>query len=124
MTWKLSEGDWCHVEIPTKNFERSRGFYEEVFGWKFIEIPGWEEGQLIKTSEDGIEGSLGTLGPSEHITAFILVKGTVEDVRRKTEEVEQAGGSVVQPATELPEGMGSFAYVADPDGHVFGLWQD
>jgi predicted enzyme related to lactoylglutathione lyase len=124
MTWKLADGDWCHVEIPAKDMARSRQFYQEVFGWKFIEIPGWDDGQLIKTSEDGIEGSLGTLGASENIVSFVLVKGTIEDMKRKAEQIEAAGGSIVHPPTELPESMGAFAYVADPEGHVFGLWQD
>jgi predicted enzyme related to lactoylglutathione lyase len=112
------------VEIPTSDLPRARAFYQEVFGWTFIDIPGWNDGQLIKTSEDGIEGSLGSLGQSENIVSFIMVKGTIEDMRRKTEQVQAAGGSVVMPATELPEGMGAFAYVADPEGHVFGFWQD
>jgi uncharacterized protein len=124
MTWQLSDGDWCHVEIPAKDMGRSRRFYEEVFGWKFIDIPGWDDGQLIKTSEDGIEGSLGTLGKRDGITAFLLVKGTIEDMRKKADEIEAAGGSVVQAPTELRESMGAFAYMADPEGNVFGLWQD
>ncbi|HEX9234665.1 MAG TPA: VOC family protein [Actinomycetota bacterium] len=124
MTWQLVDGDWCHVEIPAKDLGRSRQFYQDVFGWKFIDIPGWEDGQLIKTSDDGIEASLGTLGQSEHITSFVLVKGAIEDMRRKAEQIEAAGGSIFHPPTELPEGMGAFAYVADPEGHVFGLWQD
>ncbi len=124
MTWTLSDGDWCHVEIPAKDLERSQKFYENVFGWKFIDIPGWEDGKLIKTSEDGIEASLGTLGTSDKIVSFILVKGTIEDMRRKAEQIEAAGGSIVQEPTELPKNMGAFAYMADPEGHVFGLWQD
>jgi uncharacterized protein len=124
MTWRLVDGDWCHVEIPTQDLARSRQFYQDVFGWKFVDIPGWEEGQLIRTSPDGIEASLGTLGQSERIVSFVLVKGTIEDMRRKAGQIEAAGGSVVQAPTALPEGMGAFAYVADPEGHVFGLWQD
>jgi uncharacterized protein len=124
MTWTLSDGDWCHVEIPTEDLARSQKFYEEVFGWTFVDIPGWEDGKLIKTSEDGIESSLGTLGRSDKIVSFILVKGTIEDMRRKATQIEAAGGSIVQAPTELPENMGAFAYMADPEGHVFGLWQD
>ncbi|HJP65412.1 MAG TPA: VOC family protein [Actinomycetota bacterium] len=124
MPWKLSDGDFCHVEIPANDLARSQKFYGDVFGWEFIDIPGWEDGKLIKTSEDGIEGSLGTLAPNDKIVAFIMVKGTIDDMRRKADEVEAAGGSVVHPPTALPENMGAFAYLADPEGQVFGLWQD
>jgi uncharacterized protein len=125
MPWQLSDGDFCHVEIPAKDLPRSRKFYQDVFGWQFVDIPGWDDGQLVKTSEDGIEGSLGTLGgPGDKIVSFVLVKGTIDDMRRKAEQIEAAGGSVVQEPIALPENMGAFAYMADPDGHVFGLWQD
>jgi len=30
---------------------------------------------------------------------------------------------VVKPRTEVPP-FGQFAYVADPEGHLFGFWQD
>ena len=26
---------FCHIEIPTTDAERSKKFYEDVFGWKF-----------------------------------------------------------------------------------------
>ncbi len=81
MPWTLSDGDWCHVEIPARDLSRSQKFYEDVFGWEFIDIPGWEGGKLIKTSEDGIESSLGTLGQSEKVVSFVLVKGTIDDMR-------------------------------------------
>lgn len=127
MTWQLQEGDWCHVEIPAKDMKGVRQFYEDVFGWKFSEIPGSVELGYnlleIVTSPDGIRSSLGTLGQDQRVVPFVLVKGTVEDMRRKAAQAEAAGGSVVKPPTEIP-GFGAFAYLADPEGHVFGLWQE
>ncbi len=41
----------------------------------------------------------------------------------RVEQIEAAGGSVVKGPTTIP-GYGVWAYVADPEGHVFGLWQD
>ena len=125
MTWKLSDGDWCHVEIPARDVGRLRTFYGDVFGWKFFEFPGWD-GVGVQTSADGIESSIGTLGQEgaeQKVVAFVLVKGTIEDMRRRADQVEAAGGSVVKPPTEIPN-VGNFAYVADPEGTVFGLWQD
>jgi len=34
----MKEGVWCHVEIPSSDPKKSKGFYGEVFGWKFQEI--------------------------------------------------------------------------------------
>ena len=106
MTWQLSEGDWCHIEIPTKDREASRRFYEQVFEWTFMEIPGFDA-YMIQTSPDGIESTIGSLG----------------DMDERLRQAEAAGGSVVKP-TESAEGVGSWAYVKDPEGHVFGFWKD
>jgi predicted enzyme related to lactoylglutathione lyase len=122
VTWKLSEGDWCHVEIPAKDRRRLRTFYGEVFSWTFTEYPDLDM-DMIQTSPDGIESTIGTLGQNEKIVSFLLVNGTVEDMRRKAERVVQAGGSVVKEPTEIP-GVGAFAYLSDPEGNVFGFWQD
>ena len=119
MTWQLSEGDWCHIEIPSKDREASRRFYEQVFGWTFMEIPGFDA-YMIQTSPDGIESTIGSLGQNEGIVSFVLVKG---DMDERLRQVEAAGGSVVKP-TESAEGVGSWAYVKDPEGHVFGFWKD
>lgn len=121
MTWKLSEGDFCHVEIPATDLEASRRFFEGVFGWQFLDIPEWPDGKVIKTSEDGIEGSLGTLGEDRGILAYILIKG---DMTEKVRQVEEHGGRIVHPVTELAGGMFRFAQVADPEGRVFGFWQE
>jgi predicted enzyme related to lactoylglutathione lyase len=119
MSWQLQEGDWCHVEIPTRDAPRARQFYEDVFGWKFSEFPGVQL-QEIETSPGGIRSTLGTLGQEEKIVPFVLVKS---DMDGKLKELETAGGSVVKPRTEVRP-FGQFAYVTDPEGHLFGLWQD
>jgi predicted enzyme related to lactoylglutathione lyase len=127
VTWQLSDGDWCHIEIPMKDMKRLREFYEGVFGWKFVEFPGADELGYhllgIQTSPDGINSSLGTFAQDKAVVPFVLVKGTIEDMKRRAAQIEAAGGSVVKVPTTIP-GYGAYAYVADPEGHVFGLWQD
>jgi predicted enzyme related to lactoylglutathione lyase len=46
----------------------------------------------------------------------------VDDVAATCDTVEQAGGSVVIAMQTTPTGL-DFAYVADPDGSVFGVWK-
>ena len=38
--WKLSPGDWCHIEFLSGDAERSKAFYRAVFDWEFQPIPG------------------------------------------------------------------------------------
>ena len=46
----------------------------------------------------------------------------VESIDISLKEIEAAGGSTVQPRTEIP-GMGAFAYFKDSEGNVVGLWE-
>ena len=44
---------------------------------------------------------------------------SVEDALNR---IEAAGGTVVQPRTEVP-GMGAFGYFTDTEGNTLGLWE-
>jgi predicted enzyme related to lactoylglutathione lyase len=55
--------------------------------------------------------------------SFLLVQGTIDDMRREAEKVKAAGGTIVKEPVAIPK-VGNFAYLADPEGHMFGFWQD
>lgn len=114
----MNEGDWCHVEIPSQDVERTKKFYGEVFGWKFRDIPEMNY-TMYETSEGGIGG--GVLqheeAPQHHVN-YVLVK----DIDPAVARIENNGGSVVVPKKQVG-GAGWMAWVKDPDGNVFGLWQ-
>lgn len=124
--WKLSPGDWCHVEFLTGDAERSKRFYGSVFGWEFEDIPGADYVN-VRTSEDGIEGGIGGLpqalglapAATSGLTAYLLAPEMDETLAA----IERAGGEVVIPRTDV-RGMGEFALFRDPDGNVIGLWRD
>lgn len=37
--WTISPGDWSHIDVPTRDVQRSHRFYGEVFGRRFDESP-------------------------------------------------------------------------------------
>jgi len=124
--WKLSAGDWCHVDVLSGDPERARRFYGDVFGWQFEDIPGAAYVN-VRTSEDGIEGGIGGLAqvagmrppqPSG-VVAYLLAP----DMDATLAAIERAGGEVVIPRTDVM-GYGEFAQFKDPDGNVIGLWRD
>jgi predicted enzyme related to lactoylglutathione lyase len=59
--WKLSPGDWCHIEFLSSDPERCKRFYSQVFDWQYEDIPGADYVN-VRTSEDGIEGGIGSAG--------------------------------------------------------------
>jgi predicted enzyme related to lactoylglutathione lyase len=46
----------------------------------------------------------------------------VDDLEASTEKAKALGAEVVLPPTEVP-GMGSFAWLKDLEGTIFGLWK-
>jgi predicted enzyme related to lactoylglutathione lyase len=112
-------GAWCHVEIAAQDVERSKKFYTECFGWTFQDVP--EMGYAFySTGEGAVGGGLMKAEPGfpKHMVNYVYV----DDVDAATQRVENHGGKVVRPRTEVPQ-AGWFVLVTDPDGNLFGLWQ-
>jgi len=124
--WKLSPGDWCHIELLAGDVERSKAFYRSVFNWEFESIPGTDYVN-VRTSEDGIEGGIGGLAqttktaPPANRGVFAYVLAPEMDATLAA--IERAGGEIVIPKTDVM-GMGEFAHFRDPDGNLIGLWRD
>lgn len=123
--WTISPGDWCHIDLPTHDAERSKRFYGDVFGWRLDDYPG--TGYTgITTSEDGILSGLGSLAEEAGLPS--QSPGPVPYIRPGEFEatlaaIERAGGTVLIPKTDV-KGYGWFAHFRDPEGNVIGLWQD
>ena len=117
----ITQGMWCHVEIPSKDPAASAKFYGEVFGWKFSEMPmGGDTYHLYETAEGGIGG--GIHNPPEGMPRQMINYVAVDEIEPIVASVESNGGSVVVPKQEV-HGIGWFSLISDPDGNVFGLWQ-
>jgi len=109
-------------EITSTDPDRIRDFYTELFGWSASDSgqPGY---MLVDTGAgaEAIGGGIGaTQGPPDAGGTTIYMK--VDDLQTYLDRAEHLGGSVLVPPTPLPGDYGSFAMVADPDGHPVGLW--
>jgi hypothetical protein len=122
--WTISPGDWCHIDVPTRDRERAKRFYGEVFGWPLDDYPGTGYTGIM-TSEDGILSGLGRLTDEAGLASH--TGGPVPYIRpgdfdATLEAIARAGGEVLIPRTDV-KGYG-FAHFRDPEGNVIGLWQD
>ena len=105
-------------EIHTADPDRTKAFYSDVFGWRFDDsMPGYS----MITLGDGapIGGGIAHSGGAYPNDAVFNVQ--VTDVAAALDKVTAAGGSVVADVQSTPIGL-TFAYAANPDGSVFGLW--
>ncbi|MCU0632632.1 MAG: VOC family protein [Methanolinea sp.] len=113
-----------HFDIPADVPGRAREFYTALFGWKFINPPGYPDYSLIETSDvdgrPGIGGGLGRRGePGQAITLYF----GVDSVERYLPDVLKAGGKILMPYTSVP-GFGALAICTDTEGNNFGLWEE
>jgi predicted enzyme related to lactoylglutathione lyase len=116
----MSHGKICYVEIPAITAEESAGFYSGIFGWKVktrgdgalaFDDTGCVSGTWVKESDRT---------PDEQTRIYIMV----DDISETLQKVEDGGGRVLTPRTDIGPNMGAFAAFADPAGTEFGLYEE
>lgn len=105
-----------HAEIRSADPDATRAFFGELFGWTYSDgaFPGYS---FVET---GVEGAIPTaIGPLQGGSDAVLFFVAVDDVEATLQQAEQLGGSIVQPAQNVP-GV-TFGVFADAQGHVVGV---
>jgi predicted enzyme related to lactoylglutathione lyase len=125
-------GEIVHLELPSRNFERSAAFYGKLFGWRAG--PAQSGGHLrFETSPEGAggdpsgpgEGGVPQVSGSFILSAIAQSPGplpfiAVDDVSRTLAEAEQQGGRILVARQQLA-GLGEFGLLADLDGNVIAV---
>jgi hypothetical protein len=107
-----------HFEIGCKNSAKLQEFYTRLFDWKFTP---YGPAAMINTGQStGIQGHLNSLGHEPH--NYVTVYAQVDDLQAYLDKAAKLGGKTLVPPTEVP-GMGRFAWLADPEGTIVGLWK-
>ena len=116
-----------HFEIPADDVERASKFYTEVFEWKMQKLANPEDPSkdywfFDTKDENGNKGIGGGLmkrqAPEHSVTNYITVP-SIDDYASK---IEEAGGKVIMPKTEIPE-MGFILVFLDTENNMFGLYE-
>ena len=122
-----------HFEIPADNIERAKKFYGDIFGWQLQDWP-LQDGSVY-TGARTVEVDETTFIPKEPgaINCGIVkrdeyvktpqVTVNVPSIDECVQKVIAAGGKVIKDRQEI-EGAGYYAYVADSEGNLLGLWED
>lgn len=109
-------------EIATADLERAKSFYEKVFDLEFqyIEMP---DSKMYMFGVPDMIGSAGCLVHSEDnkpSTDGSIIYFSCEDVATQAARVEEAGGKLIVPKTDIGE-FGFFAMFIDTEGNRLGL---
>ncbi|HZW39060.1 MAG TPA: VOC family protein [Ignavibacteriaceae bacterium] len=107
-----------HVEIPVKDLEASKKFYEDLFGWEF---KPFGNGYLLYNNHKGITVGL---RKSDNIKAgdTTIFHITVSSIDMILERIKDAGGKVERNKTIIPV-MGWYALIKDNSDNIIGLYQ-
>ncbi len=114
----MSKRNVVHIEIPAANVEAAGNFYQDLFGWKMQHVPEFD----YTMWEDGSGYGGGFNKVSEHYpVGQVLVYIDSDDIEADLNKIEQLGGTIVAPKTEIP-GTGWFGLFKDPTGNTLALY--
>lgn len=106
-----------HTEIRSADPDKTREFFAELFGWKVASEGAFPGYTFIDTGAEG--GPYVAISPRQSAEDEVLFFVAVEDVAATLSRAEQLGGSVIQPAQQVPGT--SFGVFADAQGHKIGV---
>jgi uncharacterized protein len=119
-----------HFMIPADNVERARHFYSTLLGWKIEPVQdtdgstGMEAMQYHNISTGAArKGTLNSGGLyKRHMNEPVLNFVEVEDLDAVLAKVEELGGKIAMPKTDIP-GVGLTAMILDSEANVIGIWK-
>ena len=110
-----AEGRIDYIEIPVTDLEKTRAFFQDLYGWTFQE---W--GPDYSSFNDGrLAGGLRRAEEPAPATGVLLVFFS-EDLERDVGRVKELGATISQDIFEFPGGR-RFHFI-DPSGTEFAMW--
>jgi len=113
-------------EIPASDLDRAQKFYEAIFGVKLnpLDLQNIKMRMFPIEDTNGVGGAVVDSGgfhkPSATDGPLIYLNGN-PDVQNILNKVEQAGGQVMVPKTEISPEYGYMAVIIDSEGNRIGL---
>lgn len=106
-------------EVTGKDGPAIQRFYAALFDWAVNDAGDGSGYGLVEAGEKGIGGGIGASqdGGPGGVTFYV----EVDDPAAYLKKAEKLGGTIVVGPTELPNFGLTFAFFADPEGHVVGL---
>jgi predicted enzyme related to lactoylglutathione lyase len=106
-----------HAEIRSEDPDATRRFFADLFGWKVASEGAFPGYTFVDTGVEG--GPYVAISPRQGVEDEVLFFVAVDDVDATLQQAEQLGGTIVQPAQQVPGT--SFGVFADAQGHRVGV---
>lgn len=111
-------------EIPTQDMDRAIKFYETVFDCELSRNTMGDFDMAWFEWDDDIKGAGGSLVHHEQYTPTkdgVLIYFSSEDVDIELGRIEEAGGKILRPKTQISPEMGYMALFIDTEGNRMAL---
>lgn len=109
-----------YVEFPARDIEKTKSFFQKVFGWSFTDY-GPEYTAFSR--EAGIDGGFyksDRNARTEQGSALVVFYS--EDLEQTQQKIEAGGGDILQPIFTFPGGRRF--HFSEPSGNEFAVWSD
>jgi len=108
-----------HIELKVSDAEKSRAWYEKVFGWQTEFMPEMNY-STFSFGKEGYPVGGGLNGDADAPSGTIAYFAT-DSVATSLAKAKAEGAEVVVDVSPIPN-MGMFAIFKDPDGNMLGLF--
>jgi len=108
----------CHIIIPSKNYQKSKVFFERVFGWKIEKQPETTSLDILPPSGKGVSAELNSK------EAIVVPSIHTPNIEAKLKLIEKFGGKKLKGKTPIGKNAehGFFALFLDPNGNKMCLY--
>ena len=106
-----------HVEIPSRDYEESGKFYQDLFGWKITPVP--DANYTVWEAAEGSRGGFSPLGEGVEAGDVLIYIGS-DDIEADLKKAKALGAQIMQEKKEI--GRGWFGVFKDPTGNTIGLF--
>jgi len=110
-------------EIPVKDYDKSKKFYTEIFGFELneMEMDGKKFGMFPSKPEQTGGAIVQGEGYAPNSDGVLIFLSAGDDVANVLNKVEPAGGKVVVPKTKVNDEVGTIGIFIDNEGNKIGL---
>jgi len=115
----MSNHPIIHIEFSSKNREIDAGFFSELFGWSFNQMP--EMDYATFEAEGGPGGGLNPI-QDEIPAGTIMVYVHTDNIDETFTKAVELGGKIVRPKSEIP-GVGWYGFFTDLTGNTIAILQ-
>lgn len=112
------------IDLAVEDAGGLRDFYSGVMGWTpaGVSMGDYEDYAMNDASGEAVAGVCHKRGPNADLPSVWMPYFRVADIEVAAARAVELGGSLLRPLEE-PNSYGRTAFVRDPAGTVFGLFQ-